>query len=80
MDCVVFKTRDRQQLYFNAETTQEGEQDSFISNVVETRPGLRNSVFLLRISDAEFGGDPEGKPTFTFHNFIHPVDPAQPQK
>lgn len=74
-EAAVIATGDRQQLYFTVETNKDGEQSPLISNVVETRPGLRQTVFLFKSASADFGANPEGPPILSFYKFTHPVEP-----
>ena len=74
-ETAVIATGARQQLYFTVEIQKDGEESSFISNVVETRPGLRQTVFLFKSASAEFGANPEDPPVLTFYKFTHPIEP-----
>ena len=65
----------REAIPFRAALLAAGREPILLSNVVETRPGLRRTAFLLHTAAGALGGSP-GSPVFTFLTLTHPEGPA----
>ena len=69
----VVPTRGREVFFFRAKTGTAEDSTGFISNVVETRKGLRRTVLFLVSTAPEVGGS-SNQPIFSFFTFTNPVD------
>ena len=70
----VVETKGREVFPFKALAGNPDGVHELLSNVVETRNGLRRTVLLLVSKAAEVGGSPAQDPIFTFFTFTNPVD------
>lgn len=73
-DAQVLETQGREVFPFKALAVNPDGVHELLSNVVETRKGLRRTVLLLVSKAAEVGGSPAQDPIFTFYTFTNPVD------
>lgn len=66
----------REAIHFRAAMLPAGREPIMLSTVVETRPRLRRTAFLLHTASGALGGSP-GSPVFTFFTLTHPDDSEQ---